>query len=91
VTWRGQKILELMHPALLRSSGWKYSGRARDLMAAHWAGILDRFDDLPHYKRVDVVALYEVSWRMDAVNAHEAAERSKRAAKPGKKRGRGRR
>jgi hypothetical protein len=70
--------MELMHPALLRSSGWKYTGRARDLMAAKWAGVLDRFDELPKHKRVDIVALYEISWRMDAVNAHEARERAAR-------------
>lgn len=79
-------MLELMHPALLRSSGWKYSGRARDLMAARWAGVLDTFDDLAHHKKVDVVALYEIGWRMDAVNAYEAAERAKRGSKPRKRR-----
>jgi hypothetical protein len=74
-------VMELLHPALLRSSGWKYTTRARDLMAAKWAGVLDVFDELPKHKRVDVVALYEVSWRMDAVNAHEAQERAKRKSK----------
>ena len=77
-----------MHPALLRSSGWKYTGRARDLMAAHWAGLLDRFDELPKYKRIDIVALYEIAWRMDAVNAHESRERAKMAGKRGRKGGR---
>lgn len=70
-----------MHPALLHSTGWRYTGRARDLFAARWAGVLAEFDDLPKYKRVEVVALYEVSWRIDAVNAHEAQERAKRKAK----------
>ena len=85
MTWRGQKILELMHPALLRSSGWKYTGRARDLMAAHWANLLDRFDELPKYKRIEVVALYEITWRIDAVNAYEAQQRAKMAGKRGRK------
>jgi len=75
VTWRGQKALELMHPALLKSSGWKYAGRARDLIAARWAGCFAEFDGLPTYKRVEVVAMYEVGWRMDSVNAYEAARR----------------
>jgi hypothetical protein len=73
-----------MHPALLRATGWRYTGRARDLLAAKWAGVMDTFDDLPKHKRVEIVALYEVSWRIDAVNAYEAQERAKRKAK-GKK------
>ena len=77
--------MELMHPALLRSSGWRYSGRARELMAARWAGCIETFDELPKHKRVDIVALYEIAWRMDAVNAHEA-----RRPRPGAKRKRGR-
>ena len=64
--------MELMHPALLKSSGWRYTGRMRDLMAARWAGVLDKFDELPKHRRVDIVALYEINWRMEAVNAHEA-------------------
>ena len=65
-----------MHPALLKSSGWRYVGRARDLMAARWWGCPSpgAFDALPKTERLDVVALYEVSWRMDAVNAHEASK-----------------
>ncbi len=83
--------MELMHPALLRRSGWKYAGRARDLLAARWWGVPSpgAFDALPKSERVDIVALYEVSWRMDAVSAHEAAEEAKRKGKRsrGKKRG----
>ena len=80
MTWRGQKVMELMHPALLRSSGWKYSGRARDLLAAKWWGCQSpgAFDGLPKHERTDIVALYEVTWRIDAVNAHEAQQRGKR-------------
>jgi hypothetical protein len=73
--------MDLMHPALLRSSGWRYTARARDLMAARWAGVLDRFDELPKHKRVDVVALYEIGWRIEAVNAWEATR-----SKPNKRR-----
>lgn len=75
MTWRGQKAFELMHPALLKSSGWKYTGRLRDLMAAKWAGVAGTFDDLPKYKKVELVAQYEIGWRMEAVNAYEAARR----------------
>ena len=78
--------MEMMHPALLRSSGWKYTTRARDLMAAKWAGLLNTFDELPKYKKVETVALYEIGWRIDAVNAHEARERAKRQARRGKRR-----
>jgi hypothetical protein len=66
-----------MHPALLRSSGWKYVGRARDLFAARWGGCLGTFDDLPRYRRIEVVALYEIGWRMEAINAWEMAKGSK--------------
>jgi hypothetical protein len=41
-------------------------------MAARWAGCLAQFDDLPHHRQIDVVAAYEVSWRVEAVNAWEA-------------------
>jgi len=64
-----------MHPALLRSSGWRYIGRARDLMAARWAGVIDTFDTLPKNKQIDIVALYEINWRIEAVNAWEAYHR----------------
>jgi len=67
-----------MHPALVRSSGWKYSGRLRDLMAAKWAGCVDTFDDLPKHRKVDIVAAYEIAWRMDAVNGWEATVKRKR-------------
>lgn len=82
MTWRGQKALSLMHPALLRSSGWRYTGRARDLIAAQWWGCPSpgAFDSLDKRERIEIVALYEVSWRMNAVNAYEAVPR-KRGAK----------
>jgi len=76
-----------MHPALLNSTGWRYTGRARDLLAARWAGVAGTFDDLPKHKRVELVALYEVNWRIEAVNAWEAQERAKRKAKRKGKRG----
>ena len=41
------------------------------------------FDELLHHKQVDIVALYEIGWRMDAVNAHEAQQRAKRKGKRG--------
>ena len=64
-----------MHPALLRSSGWRYLGRLRDLFAARWWGVPSpgAFDALPKSERVDIVAAYEIAWRVDAINAWEAA------------------
>jgi hypothetical protein len=44
----------------------------REIMAAVWAHCADTFDDLPKTRRVDIVAAYEVGWRIDAVNAWEA-------------------
>jgi len=70
--WRGRPVLELMHPALLRSSGWKYSARYREIEASVSAGCADTWDELPKYKRIDLLARWEIKWRMDAVNAWEA-------------------
>lgn len=69
-------MLELMHPALLRASGWRYTGRLRELFAARWAGCLASFDELPKHRRVDVVAAYEVAWRIDAVNSWESVQKA---------------
>jgi len=57
-------------------------------MAAQWAGVLDRFDDIPRYRQIDIIALYEIAWRMDAVNAHESRERARIAGKRGRRGGR---
>lgn len=75
-----------MHPALLETSGWRYTGRMRDLLAARWWGSPSpgAFDGLPKRERVEVVALYELHWRMDAVNQWEAARRARQRAKRGK-------
>lgn len=64
-----------MHPALLKSSGWRYTGRLRELLAAKWAGCMDVFDDLPKNKRIDIIAAYEIAWRIEAVNSYEAIKR----------------
>ena len=49
-------------------------------MAAQWWGCPtpEDFHSLPKGARLDIVAAYEASWRMDAVNSHEAM-------RPGKK------
>lgn len=66
-----------MHRALLRSSGWSYSTRFRELDAAQkWGCASPRtFDEMSKGERIDVLAWYEVRWRIDAVNAHEASRR----------------
>jgi hypothetical protein len=67
-----------MHPALLQSSGWRYKGRYREIEASVRAGCAAIWDELPKHKRVDLLAWYEISWRIDAVNAWEATHKVRR-------------
>lgn len=71
------------HPALMKSSGWTYNQRYRELEASHWRGIAipSQFDALSKDDRLDIVAHYEVHWRIEAINAHEQVEESKRNSK----------
>lgn len=48
------------------------------MMAARWNGVAGTFDDLPRNRQVDLIALYEIAWRIEAVNAYEAAKPRKR-------------
>lgn len=79
MTWRGRPVMELMHPALLKSSGWRYGQRYREIEASVAAGCAAEWDTLPKYKRVDLLARYEVKWRMDAINAWELHRKPRRA------------
>jgi hypothetical protein len=70
-----------MHPALLKASGWRYNQRYREIDASVKAGCAGTWDDLPKHKRVDILAWYEVNWRIDAVNSWEAVEKASRGRK----------
>ena len=72
-----------MHPALLRSSGWRYNDRLRQLFAAKWWGCPSPtfYDELGKHDRLDILAAYEAHWRIEAVNSYEAAKQAERDAK----------
>lgn len=88
--WHGQPITTLKHPALLKPSGWLWNSRKRDLDAARWWGLIpSRFYSLDRDDKLDTLAMYEIDWRIQAINSYEQAEESKRAAKKGRKGKRG--
>ena len=76
-----------MHPALLQSSGWRWSGRYREIEAAHRWGCPTpgTFDEMSKDEQLDILAWYEVKWRIDAVNAYESQQKALRKARKGKK------
>ena len=80
-----------MHPALLRSSGWQYGDRLRQLFAARWWGCPSPsfYDGLAKGDRLDILAAYEAHWRIDAVNNYEAGQQAQRDAR--RKAGKGKR
>ncbi len=78
-----------MHPALLKTSGWKWSPRLRELNAAQaWpTPSPGYYDNLPKTERLDILAWYEVQWRVSAINNYEMQKEAERNArrKTGKK------
>lgn len=83
----------LKHPALLKSSHWKYSERLRDILAAKWWGCpsVSYFDQLSREERINIIAAYEVQWRMDAVNNYEMAQEAERKARQAANKAKGKR
>lgn len=78
----------LLHPALMKSSGWTYNRRYREILAARWWGCPSPgfFFELPKDERLDILAAYESHWRIEAINSYEATEEAKRKAqKPRRK------
>lgn len=72
----------------MKSSGWQWNPRKRDADAARWAGfkLLSEFEDLSKDDKLDVIALYEINWRIEAINNWEQSEEIKRSAnKPRRK------
>ena len=73
----------------MKSSGWQWNSRKRDADAARWWGNFttpNEFESLPKDDKLDIIALYEINWRIEAINNHEQAEEIKRSAnKPRRK------
>lgn len=72
----------------MKSSGWQWNSRKRDADAAKWAGFktLSEFEELPKDDKLDVIALYEINWRIEAINNWEQAEEIKRSSNKPKRR-----
>jgi hypothetical protein len=75
--------MALMHPALMKRSGWTWNQRLRELLAAKWWGCPSPsyFDALSKTERADILATYECDWRISAVNSYEAQQEAERKAK----------
>lgn len=72
----------------MKSSGWQWNSRKRDADAGRWAGfkLLSEFEELPKDDKLDVIALYEINWRIEAINNWEQSEEIKRSSnKPRRK------
>ena len=57
----------------MKSSGWQYNQRYRELEASHFRGIAipSEFDKLSKEDKLDIVAHYEIHWRIQAINDYE--------------------
>lgn len=80
--------MALLHPALMRSSGWRWNQRLRELFAAKWWGCPSPgyFDQLSKSERIDIIAAYECDWRIRVVDNYEAQQEAERKAKQAAKR-----
>lgn len=64
----------------MRSSGWQYNRRYRELEASKWRGIAipSEFDALDKDDQLDILSHYEIDWRIRAINDYQQAEEAKR-------------
>lgn len=66
----------------MQTSGWVWSHKKRDLDAAKWWGLIpSQFYELSKEDKLDLLAMYEIDWRIQAINNWEANEKAKRHAK----------
>lgn len=67
----------------MKPSPWKWNSRKRDGDVAKWWGYktLSEFEALPKDDKLDVLALYEIDWKVTAVNNYEQAKELERSAK----------
>ncbi len=66
----------------MKSSGWTWGTRKRDLdVARFWNLTPSQFYNLNRNDRLDCLALYEIDWRYQAINSYESNEEAKRKSK----------
>jgi len=67
----------------MKSSGWQWNSRKRDGDVARWWGYrtLSEFESLVKDDKLDVIALYEIDWKVQAVNSYEQAKEMERNTK----------
>ena len=70
----------VVHQALQQKSRFQYASRLRDLKAAKSWGIKSpyEFDSLSVADRAEIIAEYEATWRINAIQAWDDAEEAKR-------------
>ena len=73
----------------MKSSGWQYNRRYRELEASRWRGIVipNEFDKLEKDDQLDILAHYEAHWRIEVINAYEQNEEAKRDASRARRKG----
>ena len=71
----------------MKSSGWQWSNRKRDGDVARWWNYrtLSEFESLPNEDKLDLIALHEISWKVEAINGYEQSEEMKRNTKKPRK------
>lgn len=67
----------------MKASPWKWNQRKRDGDVARWWGYksLSEFEELPKDDKLDTLALYEIDWKVTAINNYEQAKEMERNAK----------
>lgn len=67
----------------MQASGWTWSTKKRDFDAArYWGLIPSQFYSLDRDDKLDCLALYEIGWRVEAVNDWERNEKMNRKNRP---------
>lgn len=62
----------------MESSNWTYAQRLRNLKAAKdWGMTPGKFDNTNMEDKLDIIAIYEINWRMNAINSHEIQRKMK--------------
>lgn len=75
------------------SSSISYSSLYRDIgrVARYWGKDPDEFPDLPRQKRLNMITIYKIEHRIEALQAYEQNVEQERQAKAAKRKGKSRR